>query len=476
MGARASALTTLDDTVPLKSKLAYSAAGMVDGWGNYVPKSMVNQVFNMTLGVSPDYISLCFLIFRLWDAFTDPIMGWISDHARTRWGRRRPFILVGGVLTGLLFPVMWFVPRNWSEPAIVAWLMCSGVVFYTAFTVWSMPYQSMMMEMTPDYHERTRVGAVRAVFGKVGGLAMGWIWAITQLPLFASAATGKADTLAGMRAVSLILGALIVALAILPAFFVKERYYSHALKHAGRISVKAGFRQTFDNRPFVLLIGATIAFSIGANMTTGFGVYLNTYYVQGGNKAAASVMTGWVNTVGLLTGIVSIPLFQWLGHRFGKHVTLMCAMATLTMSSLVTWWTYNPRHPWLVLCNAVLNSPGLTGLWLIIPSMLADVVDKDELQTGERREGAYAAIYSWTMKASIAIGYGLSGPLLVLTGFDATREGPQAPGALHAMRLWNLFIPAVTMVVAFCFIKRYPLTAKRMADIRKALEARRGLI
>lgn len=468
------ASTRPEDKVPMQTKLAYGAAGMVDGWGNYVPKSMANQVFNMTLGMSPAYISIAFLVFRLWDACTDPIMGWLSDRTRTRWGRRRPFILLGGVLTALLFPLIWFVPAGWSEPSMVAWLIGTGVLFYTAFTIWAMPYQSLLLEMTPDTHERTRVTAIRAYISKIGALGMGWIWAITQLPFFTDPATGKADTLLGMRTVSIVLAVLILVLATLPFFFVKERYYAQAVKSGRKESLIASLGQTFRNRPFVLLIGATITFSIGSNMTNGFGVYVNTYYVQGGDKAAASIMTGWVNTVSLITGMASIPLFTWLTRRVGKHVTLMIAMGVLAFSSLITWWTYNPAYPWLVLVNAVLNSPGMTGMWLVIPSMTADVVDQDELQTGERREGGYAAVYSWVIKASIAIGYGLSGPLLEITGFDAKLGAAQLPEALHSMRLWNAFIPAASMAAAFFFIVRYPLTSARMDEIRATLESRRG--
>lgn len=468
--------TRPEDRVSIPAKITYGAASVVDGWANMVPKTMANQVFNMSLGMSPSLISLAFLIFRLYDAITDPIMGWISDRTRTRWGRRRPYLLLGGVALAIVFPLIWFVPAGSSEAVMAVWLIAGGLVLYTCFTVWAMPYQSLLLEMTPDYDERTRVTAWRTYFSKFGALFMGWIWAITQLPIFADEATGKPDTLAGMRAVSVVIAIAILVLATLPFFFVRERYYDQASRASNKESLIGSLKLTFRNKPFVILLLATITFSIGTHVTNGFGIYVNTYYVHGGDKTAAAFMAGWVNTTGLVTGLLSVSLFQWLSGRIGKNRTLMIAMLSLSVSSVATWWTFTPSSPWLMLLNAVFSSPGMTGMWLIIPSMTADVVDSDEMTTGERREGSYAAVYSWVIKASIAIGYGLSGPLLELTGFDAKLGAAQDPGALFSMRALNAIIPALSMAAALFFIVKYPLNRSRMQEIRAALESRRGTV
>jgi GPH family glycoside/pentoside/hexuronide:cation symporter len=146
-----------EDRVSFWLKTAYGAASTVNYFGGQLLKVLSASIFVTGMGMSPAGIGIVFLIFRLWDACLDPFMGWLSDNTRTRWGRRRPYVLIGGLLTGLIFPLLWIGRAHWSETWKFGWLIGIGLVFYTAFTVWVMPFSSMLPEMTPDTDERTSI-------------------------------------------------------------------------------------------------------------------------------------------------------------------------------------------------------------------------------------------------------------------------------------------------------------------------------
>jgi GPH family glycoside/pentoside/hexuronide:cation symporter len=175
-----SAKISASDEVPLKTKLAYGAAGAVDNIAINLPGQLAAPIYSTGLGLSPALVSISILIFRSYDAVLDPLLGWISDNTRSRYGRRKPFIVAGAILLGLWFPVMWFAGRTWSHEALTLWLIGTGLIFYTFFSIWSMPYQCMLLEMTPDYHERTNISSYRAFFQTLAGLVLGWAWYFTK--------------------------------------------------------------------------------------------------------------------------------------------------------------------------------------------------------------------------------------------------------------------------------------------------------
>jgi GPH family glycoside/pentoside/hexuronide:cation symporter len=458
----------------MKEKLAYSGGEPVGNWVGWVPKGMANQVFNMQLGIDPTLISLSFVIFRLWDAVTDLFMAGITDNFRSRWGRRRPFIFVGAIAMAILFPTLWWVNPDWSQYRIITWFIIAGILLYTAQTVFNMPWQSLLLEMTPDYHERTRISAWRAFAGKAAGLFGGWTWAFTQLPIFHTPGSDSANTLVGMQWASLILAVFILILGLLPAIFCKERYYKTATKRKQKIPMKEAFGNTFKNKPFWIICGLIMVMTLGVGMVNSFGTYVIKYYVFAGDGAAASILHGWGSSIGSFSGMLLLPVWAWAARRYGKEKALLSVLVAKFLMIVSVWWTYNPNHPWLAVTHYVLQAPINSGLWMIIPSMIADVVDFDELKTGQRREGNYSAVFSWIVKASQSVGFGIAGPLLVMTGLDAQLGAIQPDGVIRNMRLTMIIVPAVGMVLTWFLVFLYPLNEQKMHDIRFQLEARRG--
>ena len=216
-----------------------------------------------------------------------------------------------------------------------------------------------------------------------------------------------------------------------------------------------------------------VLFSFGTSLVGSLGVYISTYYVFAGDQAKASVINGIAGTIGLGLAIASLPLFNLLSRRVGKTRTLFLCLGLQLLAKVSVWFTYVPEAPWLIVVNNALIFVGNAGLWVMLPSMLADVVDEDELSTGERREGSYAAVFSWVLKVSMTLGLAFSGPVLELTGFRADAGPVQPPEVLDRMRLFMSLGPTVLLVVAGFVLARYRLGPERMAEIRARLDARK---
>ncbi|MEX0321351.1 MAG: MFS transporter [Puniceicoccaceae bacterium] len=466
-----------EDRVPFPKKLAYGIAGPVDILSVWILVSISYPLFTYELKLAPTKVALILMSLRLWDGIIDPIMGWVSDNTRTRWGRRRPFILVGAILCSITFPLIWWFPRDLTDWQVVGWVIGFGILFYSCFTIWAMPYQSLLMEMTPDYNERTRVAAVRGIFQSLAGLFVGFSWWLALRPVFADPVSGLQSTANGMRHMSLYVAVVILILGILPAIFVKERYYESDLtRKQEKIQLRKSLKETLTNKPFLILCSFTILFLLGTSIYDSYGRFVGTFYVLQGDWEKSSLFSGYGTIIYTVCSLSLIPVFRRVSERIGKIRTLYIATTLVLLAGALTWFTNTPDLPYLMLSNTIFIGAGYAGLWLMIPSMQADVVDSDELATSVRREGSFAAIYSWVLKLSFCVGFLISGPLLELTGFDEDLGASQPADVLFNMRIGYFAIPVTALTIAIILLRFYPLTANRMADIRTQLEARRGKV
>lgn len=464
------------DRVPLWQKIAYGLGGQVEGTAVWIPKNNLTPVFNIGMGMDPLFIGIIMMIWRAWDAFTDPLMGNISDNARTRWGRRRPFIVVGAILTGLFLPFIWWMPEGMAQWQMAIWLGLGGLVFYSFFTIWAMPYYSLQLEMTPDYDERTNITSWRAIAQKLMVLVSGWILALAALPMFGVRADGSPDLVNGMRCISIGLGILTIVFGALPGIFVKERYYTKQVNRSTKQPLFAGIRQTLRTRPFLWLLVIVITNSFGLSLISSLGFYVNAYYVCHGDLALAVKIQGVKSTAVLVPSILAVPFCTWLASRFGKHVILYATGICSIVGYLSIYLFFTPEHPWLQIISSLLVGPLSVGVWLVAPSMQADIVDYDELQTGQRREGSFASVFSWCLKAGGTITVGLSGLILVWTGYDVNYGCNQPDHVLENLRNFYIWIPVCFIALSLLAVSKYELSRKRMESIRSELEARRGVI
>jgi glycoside/pentoside/hexuronide:cation symporter, GPH family len=450
----------------IRTKLAFGVGAFLDNIGQHGVNALALPVLNVALGINPALVGLAMTIFRLWDAFTDPAMGAISDATRTRWGRRRPWMLLGALATGALFPLLWWASPAWSTHQQVTYFIIVGIIYFTAFTIYSVPYHAMAFEMTPDYHEKTNVMAYRTTINGIAAIATGWLYALTQLSIFGG-------TVPGARYATILVGVFIAVCGLVPVFMVKERYFAK-VREEQPVRFLTSVKLTLGNFPFRIVTFMGVIILGGDGITKSIGLYLNIYYVHGGLTAPASVITGAMGTLFAILSVILIPAIASLSHRIGKHQTVALCLGLCVLSSAANWFCITPAHPWLQLLPVLASVPGIMGFWLMFSSMTADICDDDELKNGTRREGMFSAVYAWVAKVAISLALGLGGVVIALTGFQQSLGGSQPPSAMMALRIIYTVLPIVCYAAAFVALRYYPLNHEVMARTRAVLEARRG--
>lgn len=464
-------VTAPKDKVPFFEKLMYGMGSGSFQISNDSVNGLANPVFNITLGLNLAWVGLVMTIARLFDAFTDPIMGKISDDFRSRWGRRRPFIFVGCFLTAFAFILIWMVPESWKGATgpLFTYFLVAMLFFYLCATIQCVPYHTLGLEMTADYHERTSVAGFKMVFSYTLTLFLPWVFYFAQSEKFGG------NTMAGIRYWSFIIAGVIIASGILPAIFVKERYYKVACTQV-KISMKDSVKFTFQNRPFLILTGMLLVGMIGGGMIGAFGPYLVYFYMFDGDTKAGQALVAQAANIAAITALISTPLVVWFSKRVGKLHLLGGLMIFGYVVAILKFFCYNKEYPYLIFVVSVLSAPVGAAYWTIINSMKADICDDDELRHGLRREGMFGSIGNWILKAASSSTHLLSGVILISSGFQLELKGDQDPKTFLLMRILFCAVPLVSGAIALFLLWHYPLNSKRMEQIRAELEVRRSTV
>jgi glycoside/pentoside/hexuronide:cation symporter, GPH family len=467
------------ERIPLREKIGFSLGANVDLVTSTLLTALFMPVFNIGLGMSPVAIGLVLMLLRAWDALTDPVMGYITDNFPTRWGRRRPYLVIGAVGCALLYPLFWFMPETASEHGQFFYLLLVGMAFYSAYTCWAMPYYALQLELTPNYHERTRLTAWMTIFIKVGSLGAGWNMALISSAYFADPSTGRADLVNGMQTMGWLYAGLLLLFGVAPALLVKERSFGTAAPRFGEPTAArepfwANIRESLTNRPLWSLIGISFLVVVGSMAVGSVGQYVFIYYVMDGDLYQAGIISGWKSTLVTASSIALIPFWTWLGRYHDKRTLVIATLLITMFGHVLGYFLITPKSPYLSIIPGFFESAALSAIWLFLPSMKGDVADYDEQQTGRRREGSMNSFYSWFFKAALTVSAGLGGWVLQATGFDVKLNATD-PVIHGRMFMIYIFLPMAFWGAALLLVWRYPLTRDRMASIRTVLESRRGL-
>ncbi|MGA9777705.1 MAG: MFS transporter [Limisphaerales bacterium] len=466
--------TAAEDRLPFLQKFTYGL-GMLANNLQAAAVGALPIILNLGLGMDPRLVGTLGFIPRLFDAFIDPVIGHVSDNTRTRWGRRRPLIFGGAILSGIIFALMWQLYPGHTQMFYFWVFFCASVIFFTAYAVFSIPLVGYGYELTPDYHERTRLMGFSNIMGQVAWLLCpGFYWFIYNPKFFA----GQYGAVQGARTLAIIIGLCIAFFGVMPAIFTKERMRLPPPDSEGVLkSIKKFFKcfiATWKSGPFLKLCLATFLVFNGYQLGSAFTFYNMTYYLFGGDATRASQLNMWFGITSSVASFVIIWLTTWVSAKIGKRRTF-CIMTSLSLFGFVAkWFTYNPAHPYMLLLAAPLISFGIGSIFTVVGAMVADVCDLDELNTGERREGMYGAIYWWNVKLGMAAASLIAGFLLNATGFDVALKTAQSARTLYLMRACDCGIPLVASAVAIWAVLTYGLTEARAREIRVELEKRRG--
>lgn len=466
--------TAPEDRIPLAQKSAYAVGMLVNNLqAAALPAMMV--ILNLGLGMDPALVGVIGFVPRIFDAVSDPMVGYISDNARTRWGRRRPFIVVGALLAGLVFAGMWQMPEGNSQSFYFWFFLVASIAYFLVYTLYATPFVAFGYEMTADYHERTRLHAFANTAGQLAWIGVPWFYAIMASDLFSG-------TPHGARVLALWVGGAIMVLGLAPGLFCRERVPDIVPNAARRVVGFAqstadffrGIATTMTCRPFVRLCAATFLVFNGFQLGMSFALYVMIYYVFAGDNEAAGRLNGWFGSLTAICTIVVIPLTAKISQHLGKRETFFLTISLSVVGYAMKWVGYSPDHPYWLLAACPFVAFGTGSLFTLMGSMISDVCDYDELRTERRREGVFGAIYWWMVKVGMALAGLLAGLLLKASGFDVALESDQNAHTLFLLRIFDVVIPIITSAIAIAIMAGYEISEERANQIRDQLEKRRG--
>jgi len=471
--------TAPEDRISVSQKSAYAIGMLVNNLQAAALPAMI-VILNLGLGMDPVLVGIIGFAPRIFDAVSDPMMGYISDNTRSRWGRRRPYIFIGAILAGLVFAAMWQLPAGHSESFYFWTFMTASILYFLTYTVYATPFVAFGFEMTPDYHERTRLQAFANTVGQLAWVGVPWFYAIMASDLFT-------DTVQGARVLALWVGGSICVLGVIPAIFCREKlaslpdveglanessdakgFWGHAKDFCKGVST------TFKCRPFVKLCSATFLVFNGFQLGASFSLYVIIYYVFLGDDTKAGTLFGWFGMLTAVSTLGVIPLTGWISTKIGKRETFLITISLSLVGYALKWVGYDPDHPYWLLASCPFVAFGTGSLFTLMGSMVADVCDYDELESNQRREGVFGAIYWWMVKLGMALAGLLTGVLLKASGFDVELASSQSERALLLLRVFDVGVPLVTSAIAIWIISTYEITESRAHEIRAELEQRRG--
>lgn len=408
------------------------------------------------VGVAPGTAAVAIFVGRSWDYINDPIIGYLSDRTRTRWGRRRPFLLFGALPFALTYLLMWYRPPIENQAGLAAYYALAYVLFESAATLVYMPYFALTPELTSNYDERTALTTYRMFFSILGSLIAFTI----PLMIVGTFRPENASRVLQMGAVFAFASALPLLLVFL---FTRERQEYSQLEQPGLLeSLKAALK----NRPFVFSMVIFLLTWVSVDILQVTLLYFVKYVVQREGQSDV-IMTSI-----FITAILVLPFWEWASRRWNKRMAYCAGIAfwAVVQIGLVFLQVSTPLSVIIVLC--VLAGIGVSAAHVLPWSIIPDAIEWDEWQTGERHEGMFYSLVMLAMKVASSITIPLVLLMLQFTGYKAT-AAEQPASALLGIRMTIGPIPALLLVGGIVFALLYPLSREKHGQIVRDLESRR---
>ncbi len=438
------------ERLPVKTKLGYGVGelGSVLFWSALA--FLLMNFLTDEVGLSGFLAGVAIMLGKVWDAVTDPTVGFLSDRTKTRWGRRRPWFLFGSVPLGIAFVIMFTNPHIQGQWRIFVWAAAAYMALCTAYTIVNIPYISMVPEMTRDFNEKTSINAYRSVFSVVGTL-IGAGAALPIITLFENRTTG-------FMVMAAIFGSIITISAIIPFFAVKEP--EDPKVEETRNIVKSSL-EALKNRPYLTVLIPFSLSTAGITVVTATLIYYFKYIFHNEKLLTVALVTM------LLTSMIFIPVALLVSKRIGKRNTYISGMLVIVMFLLVLFFVGHQFEPIVTYGIMFFIGTGVSTHYVMPWSMLPDVVEYDYSIKGVRREGVFYGIWTFGSKVGAALAGLSGGTVLSLFGYVANQ--PQSDLSLLGIRLLVGPVTAAFFVLSIAVISFYPIDKKRYGEIREKI-------
>jgi glycoside/pentoside/hexuronide:cation symporter, GPH family len=466
-------MSTITSKVPMGQKIAFGV-GMLANQMFPAALGIFTVILVEKLGFSGLLLGLTYFIPKFYDALLDLIMGYVSDNTKSKWGRRRQYVLTGAVILGFSFAFMWQLYAENGVTYNFIYFLVVSLVFYSGLTIFSIPYVAMGYEMSDDFHERTSIMATSQLIGQLAWVIAPWFWVImADKSLFVSSDVA-------VRTLSIYVAIGCAILAAIPAFFIpgkstlNENYSPIDLK--GILNsfgeIKEGLKASIEIKPFRKICIATFLIFNAFQTTAGFSYFIIKYYLFKGNEEGFGLWPTLFGSVGaIITTLLVIPIVARMSKVMGKKKAFLLSQGISVFGYILLYILFIPGKPWLFLFALPLFSFGIGSLFTLMMSMTSDVIDIDELNTGKRREGSLGAIYWWMVKFGTAVAGLLSGLILSLVAFKSNAP-TQADETMFWLRIFFVGIPILGTVTAIWAMRDYDVDETRANEIRAQLNER----
>lgn len=449
------------EKLSLLTKLAFGVGDM--GAGMTATTMVFYLLFFLTevAGLPAGLAGTVLLIGKGWDAVNDPIIGSLSDRTKSRWGRRHSWMLMAAIPFGVFFFVGWLVPDFGVDIAANPWpwfcyYAVIAILFHTFYTCFNLPYAALTPELTEDYNERTSLNSYRFTFSISGS-----ILALALAQFIFSQIKDQQTAFA-------VLAGAIALIAVIPIFLCvwgTEERYSSATEH--HLSFVDQIKVVFGNKAFLFVIGIYLASWLSFQLTASIIPFYARYWMDMGDPTPLAITVQG-------TAIVMLFVWSYLSRRLGKRAVYFLGMSLWIIAQIFLFFLPQGDRGFLYfLC--FLAGVGVSTAYLIPWSMIPDVIDLDELNTGERREGVFYAFMVLLQKLGLAMGLFLVGQALEFSGFNSDLP-TQPESALIAIRTAIGPLPSMFLLLGLVLAYFYPITRKRHAEILKQLHDRKGYL
>lgn len=441
------------------TKLAFGAGDLGPAIVAAINGFFLNAFLLDVAGLRPAMAGTIFLLAKIWDAVNDPIIGALTDRTKTRWGRRRPWLLFAAIPFGLAFFLQWIVP-DLGDAGKFWYYLVIAILLDSAYTAINVPYAALTPELTHDYDERTSLSSYRFSFSILGGVLAAFFHTII-VGFFDSPFTGYMVSAA-------VWAFFIIAPNFITFAFTREVHYKE--ERPSGPGFLEGLRIAFHNRAFIYVV---LIYLLS---------WLSIQFVQNNLLLYVKYWIGAEEQFGVLILCIQFSAFIFLliwariSQKLGKQNVYYAGM-TVWILVAIFLFTVQPGQVTLLFILAILAGAGVSIGYLIPWSMLPDVIELDELETGQRREGIFYGFFVFLQKLGISLGIAISNYILELTGYINQVPGGATPvqpnSALMALRVFVSLVPMVILLASFILVYHYPITRKKHAEIRAELEHRK---